>query len=142
MKSSQKKRKKRSRPGTPSAKPVRSKPKKSRRGRQSTPSKLRSELMAVREQLRDARETIDAIRTGQVDALVVSGKDGHQVYSLTGAEQPYRVYIERMQEGAVTVSGEGLILYCNQRFADMLDQPLGKVIGSNLSPSLSPGSWF
>ncbi len=50
--------------------------------------------------------------------MVVTGSKGSQIYSLSGAEQPYRVYVEQMQEGAVTVTPEGLILYCNQRFAE------------------------
>ena len=74
------------------------------------------ELSRLRDNLREAQETLDAIRSGEVDAVVVSGAKGSQIYSLTGAEQPYRVYVERMQEGAVTVAHDGLILYSNQRF--------------------------
>jgi PAS domain S-box-containing protein len=96
---------------------------------------------AAREELREVRETLEAIRTGEVDALVMSGKNGHKVYTLTGAEEPYRIYIEHMQEGAVTASADGLILYCNQRFADMLELPLEKVIGSHLPSNLSATSW-
>ena len=88
------------------------------------------ELAKVQDRLREAQETLDAIRSGEVDAVVVTGPRGNHVYSLTSADQPYRVYVERMQEGAVTISAEGVILYCNQRFADMLSQPLEKVIGS------------
>src|SRR5437763_12980862 len=76
------------------------------------------ELARLREELREARETLEAIRNGEVDAVVVRNAKGSRIYSLTGAEQPYRVYVERMQEGAVTVSADGLVLYCNRRFAD------------------------
>ncbi len=88
------------------------------------------ELALVRSKLQEAQETLDAIRSGEVDAVVVSGPQGSQIYSLSSVEQPYRVYVERMQEGAVTASPEGLILYCNQRFAEMLKMPLERVIGS------------
>src|SRR5580700_4709788 len=84
----------------------------------------REELAKVQDRLREAQETLDAIRSGEVDAVVVNGPHGNQVYSLSSVDQPYRVYVERMQEGAVTISAEGVILYCNQRFADMVKLPL------------------
>jgi PAS domain S-box-containing protein len=99
------------------------------------------ELSRLRDNLREAQETLDAIRSGEVDAVVVSGAKGSQIYSLSGAEQPYRVYVERMQEGAVTVAHDGLILYSNQRFADMVKMPLERVIGSQIVNYLLPKSW-
>src|ERR1700730_2786087 len=83
----------------------------------------------LRTQLDEAMEAIEAIRTGQVDALVVNNGDGHQLYTLKTADQTYRVFIEKMNEGAVTINREGLILYCNTKFANMVDMPLEKVIG-------------
>jgi two-component system CheB/CheR fusion protein len=80
-------------------------------------------------QLEEATEIIHAIRTGQIDALVVKGKDGHELYTLKTADQTYRVFIEKMNEGAVTLNEEGIILYCNSMFATMVDLPLSMVIG-------------
>ena len=100
-----------------------------------------NEFSRLRDNLREAQETLDAIRSGEVDAVVVSGAKGNQIYSLSGAEQPYRIYVERMQEGAVTVSSDGLILYCNQKFADLMQTPLERVIGSKLSAHLSVEAW-
>ena len=100
-----------------------------------------SEFSKLRDSLREAQETLDAIRSGEVDAVVVSGAKGNQIYSLSGAEQPYRIYVERMQEGAVTVSADALILYCNQKFADMMQTPLERVIGSQLLNHLSAEAW-
>ena len=100
-----------------------------------------TEMTRLRESLREAQETLDAIRSGEVDAVVVSGAKGNQIYSLTSAEQPYRIYVERMQEGAVTVSADGLILYCNQKFADMMQLPLERVIGSQLTSHLNAEAW-
>ena len=87
------------------------------------------ELEELRFQLHEANETIEAIRTGQVDALVVQGQEGHQVYTLKSADQTYRVFIEKMTEGAVTLNQQGLILYCNSQFAFMAGLPLSQVIG-------------
>jgi two-component system phosphate regulon sensor histidine kinase PhoR len=91
--------------------------------------KLLSENNELRLQLEEANDTIEAIRTGKVDALIVNNGGGHQVYTLKTADQTYRVFIEKMNEGAVTINKAGLILYSNSRFAEMVDLPLNKVIG-------------
>ena len=80
-------------------------------------------------QLEEANDTIEAIRSGQVDALIVKGDNGHQLYTLKTADQTYRVFIEKMNEGAVTLNRFGVILYFNSRFAAMMNLPLEKVIG-------------
>src|SRR3954466_15319129 len=80
-------------------------------------------------QLDEANDTIEAIRTGQVDALIVTNEEGNQLYTLKTADQTYRMFIEKMNEGAVTLNREGIILYSNSRFAEMISSPLEKVIG-------------
>ncbi len=60
-------------------------------------------------QLNEANDTIHAIRTGQVDAFIVQGENGHQLYTLKTADQTYRVFIEKMNEGAVTLNRDGLV---------------------------------
>jgi len=82
--------------------------------------------------LQEAEETLRAIRAGEIDALVVTGPLGEQVFILRGADHPYQVIVEEMNEGAVTLSPEGTILYCNRRFANLLQLPLDGVIGSSL----------
>jgi len=90
------------------------------------------EFSQLQRNLSEAQETLEAIRSGAVDAVVVNGPQGGQIYSLNGADQPYRVYVERMQEGAVTISREGVILYANRRFADMVNKPLEQVISTDI----------
>lgn len=81
-------------------------------------------------QLEEATDTINAIRSGQVDALVVKDSTGeHQLFTLKTADQSYRVFIEKMNEGAVTLNRDGIILYCNSMFASMINMPLSKVVG-------------
>jgi PAS domain S-box len=92
-------------------------------------TELEQEISELRSQLEEANDTIEAIRTGQVDALVVKDKNGHQLYTLKSADQTYRVFIEKMKEGAVTLNSKGIILYSNSRFADMMSLPLAKVMG-------------
>ena len=94
-----------------------------------TIEELLHENEELRFQLNEANDTIEAIRTGQVDALILHGEDGHQLYTLKSADQTYRVFIEKMTEGAVTLNAQGIILYCNSKFAQMVQQSLSHVIG-------------
>ena len=93
-------------------------------------SELRDELEAVRTRLAEAEEVLRAIRNGEVDALVVSGPDGEQIYTLQTAERPYRLLIEAMNEGAVTLNDTGLILFCNHCFAQLVERSPEEVVGS------------
>ena len=85
----------------------------------------------LRLRLEAAEEELRAIRAHEVDAFIVNSPEGPQVFTLESAEQPYRIFIECMNEGAVTMSPDGTILHCNERFAQMLDKPLEGVIGSS-----------
>lgn len=87
----------------------------------------------LRMQLAEAEETLNAIRNGEVDAIVVSGKGSEKIFTLTSAETPYRHLIEEMDEGAVTISDDGVILYCNRRFAQLVSIPMEQIVGSNFS---------
>lgn len=82
--------------------------------------------------LREAEETLEAIRVGEVDAVVIAGANGQQVYALENADRPYRVLVEQMQEGAVTLSEDGLILYCNKRFATLVGETHDSIIGETV----------
>jgi two-component system phosphate regulon sensor histidine kinase PhoR len=94
-----------------------------------TYDQILSENQELKIQLEEATDTLDAIRTGQVDALIVNTGDAHQLYTLKTADQTYRVFIEKMNEGAITINRAGTILYSNSRFASMVGIPLEKVIG-------------
>ena len=96
-------------------------------------------LTKLRAQLAVAEETLRAIRAGEVDTMVVASKQGDRVFTLDGAERTYRVLIESMNEGAVTVTSDKTILYANQCFARMVRSPLEQVIGSSFRRFLSVG---
>jgi two-component system CheB/CheR fusion protein len=49
---------------------------------------LCEQIEELKLQLREAKETLNAIRTGQVDALVVQTENGPQLYTLKTAD-PY-----------------------------------------------------
>jgi PAS domain S-box-containing protein len=90
---------------------------------------LQAERDELRTRLADAEETLEAIQNGQVDALVIDSPEGQKIFSLTGAERPYRALIEQMTEGAVTMDNEGSIRYCNKAFAELLRRPLEDMTG-------------
>ncbi len=77
----------------------------------------------------EANDMIEAIRTGQVDALMVRDGQGHQLYTLKSADHSYRIFIEKMNEGAVTLDHGGIVVYCNSQFARMIGLPLSAVLG-------------
>ena len=98
----------------------------------------RREMAALKRRLEEAEESLNAIRAGEVDALVIKGPLGDQVYTLKDADRPYRTIIENMGEGAVTLRPDGLILYANRQFAAMLDSPLEDLLGSDLISRAAP----
>jgi len=75
---------------------------------------------------------LHGIQAGEVDALVVSEPAGEKVYTLEGAEHPYRVLVEAMNEGALTLTPDATIFYCNTRFAEMVKAPLEKITSGSL----------
>src|SRR6185369_13563959 len=83
-----------------------------------------------------AEDTINAIRDGHVEALVVNAPDGEQIYTLRTVDQPYRLMVEQMREGALTLSADGTILYCNQRFAELMARPPERIAGQALGEFL------
>ena len=99
---------------------------------------LRRRLEQAQQELKDAQETLAAIRNGEIDALVVDTAHGKRVYTLQGADEPYRLMIERMHQGAATLTEQGIILYANRQLAKLLDQPLEKVIGTDFRRCLHP----
>ena len=86
----------------------------------------------LRTRVEEAEELLTAIRAGSVDALVIEGPQGPQVYTLEGADLPYRTYVETMNEGAVTLSQDGTVLYCNRQFADLTGVSIDEAIGESI----------
>ncbi len=112
--------------------------KKKRPSAEESPSDLQRQYEDLEAQLDDAEETLRAIRDGQVDAFAVSTPAGHRIYTLEGSDRAYRLLIEGMAEGALTLTGDGLILFCNRRFAEIAGKPSEKIIGSSIFDLISP----
>ena len=91
----------------------------------------------LRARLADAEETLRAIRNGEVDTMLGTGKKNRQVFTLEGAEHAYRMLIESMNEGALTLTTDKMILYANECFARMVQRPLEQVIGTSFREFLA-----
>ena len=102
----------------------------------SFPAKT-GELANLRLRLAEAEETLRAIRNGEVDALVRTGAQGPEVFTPEDAGHPYRELIESMNEGALTLTADKMILYANHSFARMVRCPLEQVTGSSFRRFLS-----
>jgi PAS domain S-box-containing protein len=92
----------------------------------------------LQERLNAAEETLRALRSGEVDAIVASGPDGDRVYTLKGADEAYRLMVQNMAEGALTVAPTGLILFSNEKLASMLAIPHEFVIGASFHDFIVP----
>jgi len=99
--------------------------------------KLRNEIEELRARLRESEEALQAIRNGEVDAIIVSGSDGDKIFSLSSADTPYRIILEEMDEGAVIITGEGTILYHNQMFANLFGKENEHFSGTNIHRFIS-----
>lgn len=102
-----------------------------------TRQQLLDELQELKDRVMESEETLRAILNGEVDGLVVKTEEGDRVFTLSGADHPYRVMVETMTEGAVTMGTDGTILFCNQRFANIVKGPLEKIVGSSIYQYLS-----
>jgi PAS domain-containing protein len=101
--------------------------------RTQDPARLDAEIASLKQRLEEAEDMRRAITSGEVDAFVVGqGEDNSRVLLLAGAYQRYRQVVERMQQGAVTVSVSGDVLFANQRFSDMLGVPMSKLFAAPL----------
>jgi PAS domain S-box-containing protein len=96
----------------------------------------RDDLLHENEELRtrlaEAEETLRAIREGEVDAVIVSGTKGEQIFSLVGTDSIYRLIVETMKEAAFTVTLDGDILFCNAQFGQFVKQPMERIVGHPL----------
>ena len=98
-----------------------------------------TEVERLRARLAEAESNLQAIYNGDVDALLLADKRGERrVFSLRSADAPYRALVECMQEGAATLSVTGDIVYCNQRFADLVCAPLERVFGASIGRFMPP----
>jgi len=91
---------------------------------------LLAEIESLKEELYESNSIINAIKQGDVDALVVSSNGVPELYSLETADYTYRLLIEKFGQGALSISRNGLILYCNEQFSKLVGLPSEKITGT------------
>ena len=99
---------------------------------EKTPQQLLEQIQELQIRLQEAEDTLQAIREGAVDAVVVSGPKGDQIFTLSGEEQIYRRLVETMGEAGLTTTLEGKIHFCNRQFSEMLGLPMEDIVGHEL----------
>ncbi|MBF0299839.1 MAG: hypothetical protein HQK51_14025 [Oligoflexia bacterium] len=90
------------------------------------------ELQEYKRRLTETEDTLNAIKSGTIDAIVVSGNKGEKIYTLQGTDIIYRLLIEQMKEGTLIIGKDGTIIYSNQIVSNYFLQPLEKIIGRPL----------
>jgi diguanylate cyclase (GGDEF)-like protein len=95
---------------------------------------------SLRARLAEAEEALRAIREGEIDALAVQdGSSGTQLFTLSGADRPYRMFVENMRDGAATVSASGIVVYANRRLGEMVVRALPDLIGLPIAGLVAEG---
>ncbi|WP_309845995.1 ATP-binding protein [Flavobacterium sp. 2755] len=94
---------------------------------------LLAEIESLKEELFESNSIVNAIKQGDVDALVVSNNGVPELYSLETADYTYRLLIEKFRQGALSISRNGLILYCNDYFSELVGIPSEQIIGTYLN---------
>lgn len=92
----------------------------------------------LRQRLADAEAMLDAIRTGQVDALVVSGPRGVRTLTIEGATHPYVVLLNAMSDGGALLDHGGTILFANRGLGRITHTPPRALRGSSLQRLIVP----
>ncbi|HWQ67839.1 MAG TPA: PAS domain S-box protein [Methanospirillum sp.] len=101
-------------------------------------AELTGEIEELREKIRELQDTLDAIRSGEVDAIIIAHGENQKIYTLEGSDHPYRALVENIHEGALTLSRTGTILYTNTRFAEMVKTPPERIPGTSILDYVCP----
>lgn len=110
--------------------------------RKRSSGKRRSPTQRLRARLLDAEATLDAIRSGAVDAVVVSGPGGDETRAFEGATHPYHVLLNAMSDGAALLGPDGTILFGNRRLGEIAHAPLESLRGSRLPQFAAPAERY
>ncbi|MEO6549384.1 MAG: ATP-binding protein [Ferruginibacter sp.] len=106
--------------------------------------KLNSHLLLrikdLEQRLEESDQLINAIKAGEVDAFAIHKENESQIFTLQSGDYAYRVLIEEFGEGAINVAEDGLIVYTNPYFYNLLKLPYEEVIGATIFDFIDEGS--
>jgi PAS domain S-box-containing protein len=98
------------------------------------------EVIALQAQLAELQGLFEGIRQGGVDAVLIGEPGSEQIYTLAGAEGPFKLIVEQMNQGALTVSPRQVILFANRRFGEMVGLEAPAIVGKPISTFLDASS--
>lgn len=87
----------------------------------------------LRHKLSELKETIEEIKNANKEFSSHNGSKSKELYPEISIDKTYRILIDKMNEGAVIANSEGVILYCNVCFGEMIGNSIQKIIGRQLS---------
>ncbi len=90
--------------------------------------------------LEEAEQLIEAIKEGEVDAFALKRNNQSQIFTLESGDHGYRMLVENITEGAITLSEDGLIVYTNGYFYELLGVSYESVIGKQVFDFIHPDS--
>jgi PAS domain S-box-containing protein len=103
-----------------------------------------SEVRALKQRLAEAEATLDALLSGQIDAVVdprtstpvllfkAQAALRESEKGLRKSEEQYRQIVEATSDGIVKIDPVAQVVFANRRFAEMLGYETSEVIGSSL----------
>ena len=94
-------------------------------------AQLELENKQLIEKLKKAEEAAKILKTENLDAIVIKNDQTTEIITEDNTDQTYRLFVQQMTEGAVTLNSDGLVLYSNMQFAAMVNEPIEYVIGSD-----------
>ena len=97
-------------------------------------------IQNLESRLAESEQLIEAIKAGEVDAFALNTSRVPEIYTLQSGDYAYRVLIEEFGEGAVNLSEEGLIVYTNTCFFELLQLNYENVIGRFIFEFIDPDS--
>ncbi len=107
--------------------------------KEATVSELLLKIADLENRLEESEQLAEAIKAGEVDAFAINTENEAAVYTLQSGDYAYRILVEAFKEGAINVSEDGLILYTNSYFCELLGLSYDKIIGTSLYDFIDPG---
>ncbi|MEO8173534.1 MAG: ATP-binding protein [Sediminibacterium sp.] len=106
----------------------------------SEEEKYLARIEDLQNRLDDAEQLIEAIKAGEVDAFAMTSENNPQVFTRESSDYAYRVLIESCCEGAINITNDGLVVYCNKYFHELLGLSYERVVGTSIRDFLPPDS--
>ncbi len=106
----------------------------------SEKQELLNRIQELESRLEESEQLIEAIKAGEVDAFAIYKENESEIFTLQTGDYAYRLLIEEFGEGAINVTEDGLIIYTNNSFCELLKLRYEKVVGTSIFDFIDPGS--